>query len=95
MRLVSFNEYLKEILKNATYQEDAELGCIVAIASSLKGCMTQGNNFEEARENLIDAIEVWIMAGLMEGEIMPEINGVQLAITHQFDHLNFAEAVNA
>ena len=40
--------------------------------------MTQGDNIEEARDNLIDAIELWITVGLREGEEMPLINGVKL-----------------
>ncbi|MFV1974812.1 MAG: type II toxin-antitoxin system HicB family antitoxin [Candidatus Scalindua sp.] len=28
---------------------------------------TQGRNFEEARENLIDAIELWVAVGLKRG----------------------------
>jgi len=41
--------------------------------------MTQGNNFEEARENLIDAIELRITVTLREGEEVPKINETQLA----------------
>jgi predicted RNase H-like HicB family nuclease len=79
MKYVSFKEYVKEILKTAEYNRDEELDCVVAIAPVLKGCMTQGNNFEEARENLIDAIELWITITLREGEEVPKINETQLA----------------
>ncbi|MBE9594348.1 MAG: hypothetical protein IMF19_12825, partial [Proteobacteria bacterium] len=34
--------------------------------------------FEEARDNLIDAIELWLTVGLREGEEMPIINEVRL-----------------
>jgi len=30
--------------------------------------MTQGDNFEDARDNLIDAVELWITVGLIEAE---------------------------
>ncbi len=40
--------------------------------------MTQGNNFEEARENLIDAIELWLTVGLREGQEIPVVNEVKL-----------------
>jgi len=69
MKYVGFKEYVKAILKTAEYKRDEELDCVVAIAPTLKGCMTQGNNFEEARENLIDAIELWITVTLREGEV--------------------------
>ena len=78
MNYVGFKDYVKEILKTAEYRRDTEAGCIVAVASVLPGCMTQGDNFEEARDNLIDAIELWLTVGLREGEEMPLINGVKL-----------------
>lgn len=85
MKYVGFKDYVKEILKTAEYKRDPEVGCVVAIASVLPGCMTQGDNFEEARDNLIDAIELWLTVGLREGEEMPLINGVKLvtAVEHQ------------
>jgi predicted RNase H-like HicB family nuclease len=78
MKYVGFKDYVKEILKSAEYKKDTEVGCVVAITSVLPGCMTQGNNFEEARENLIDAIELWLTVGLREGQEMPVVNAVKL-----------------
>ena len=78
MKYVGFKEYVREILKTAEYKRDTKVDCVVAIASVLPGCMSQGNNFEEARDNLIDAIELWLTVGLKEGEEMPLINGVKL-----------------
>lgn len=79
MKTVSFTQYVKEILKYAEYREGADFNCVVATVPILPGCMTQGNNFEEARANLIDAIELWITVGLREGEGMPVINSCHLA----------------
>jgi predicted RNase H-like HicB family nuclease len=39
----------------------------------------QGRTFEEAREDLIDAIELWVMSALMDGDEIPVINGCRLA----------------
>ncbi|MGC8639776.1 MAG: type II toxin-antitoxin system HicB family antitoxin [Isosphaeraceae bacterium] len=74
-------DYITEVLKNAVYEKGEQLNVIVAEAPDLPGCMTQGNTFEEARENLVDAIEVWLMAGLRSGEDPPVVNGCRLAIT--------------
>ena len=79
MKYVGLKEYVKEILKSAEYKKDNETDCVVAVASILPGCMTQGGNFEEARDDLIDAIELWITVGLREREDMPVVNGVMLA----------------
>lgn len=79
MKYVGFKDYVKEVLKSAQYVRDAAIGCVVATTPVLPGCMTQGDNFEDARDNLIDAIELWVTVGLREGEEMPEVNGVKLA----------------
>jgi predicted RNase H-like HicB family nuclease len=80
-RRVSLAEYTAEILKNAVYEKGEELDVIVAEAPDLPGCLTQGATFEEARENLLDAIEVWVLSGLRDGDDPPVVNGCQLAIT--------------
>jgi predicted RNase H-like HicB family nuclease len=82
MKDVSLTVYVKEILKTAEYRRDTELNCVVAFAPVLPGCMTQADNFEEARENLIDAIELWITIGRREGENMPAVNGLRMESCH-------------
>src|SRR5271155_1329693 len=77
----SLSVYIAEILKNAVYEKGEQLDVIVAEAPDLPGCMTQGATFEEARENLVDAIEVWLMSGLRSGDDPPVVNGCRLAIT--------------
>jgi len=79
MKHVGFHEYVKEILRTAEYRKDTDVDCVVALAPGLPGCMTQGDSFEEARENLIDAIKLWLTVGLRDGEELPAINGVKLA----------------
>src|SRR5260370_15433177 len=77
----SLSEYIAEILKNAVYEKGEQLDVMVAEAPDLPGCLTQGATFEEARENLVDAIEVWLLSGLRSGEDLPAVNGCRLAIT--------------
>jgi hypothetical protein len=79
-RPVSLRSYVSEVLKNSVYEKGERLKVIVAEATDLPGCLTQGATFEEARENLVDAIEVWLMSGLLSGEDPPVVNGCRLAI---------------
>lgn len=79
-RQVTLRKYVTEVLKKAIYEKGEILDVVVAEAPDLPGCFTQGSSFEEARENLIDAIEVWIMSGLQSGAELPAVNGCQLAI---------------
>jgi predicted RNase H-like HicB family nuclease len=76
MRYVGFKDYVKEILKTAEYRRDEDLGVVVGVVPALLGCMTQGDNFEETRDLLIDAIELWITVGLREGKKMPSVNSM-------------------
>ncbi len=80
-RRAKLADYIAEILKNAVYEKGEQLDAIVAEAPDLPGCLTQEATFEEARENLVDAIEDWLMSGLRSGEDLPVVNGYQLAIT--------------
>lgn len=80
-RAVPLREYVTAALKNAIYERGEVMEVIVAEAPDLPGCLTQGISYEEARDNLIDAIEVWVMAGLQSGEELPVVNGCRLAIT--------------
>src|SRR5271166_6162817 len=80
-RRVGLAEYIREVLKNAVYEKGEMLDVIVAEAPDLPGCLTQGATLEEARENLVDAIEVWLMSGLRSGEDPPVVNRCSLAIT--------------
>src|SRR5437016_3436677 len=80
-RPVSLRHYLSEVLKNAAYEKGEKLDVIVAEAPDLPGCLTQGATFEEARENLVDAIEVWLLSGLRSGQDPPVVNGCRLGIT--------------
>src|SRR5881392_775222 len=76
----SLADYIAEILKNAVYEKGEKLDVIVAEAPDLPGCLTQGATFEEAREDLVDAIEVWLLSGLRSGQDTPPVNGCRLAV---------------
>ena len=77
----TLSEYVSEVLKNAVYEKGEQLDVIIAEAPDLPGCMTQAASIEEARTNLVDAIEVWLMSGLRSGEDPPVVNSCRLAIT--------------
>ncbi len=84
MKTLSFQDFVKEILKNAKYKKGRDMDCIVAIAPDLPGCMTQGDNVEDARDNLLDAIQLWITSALSDGEKIPTVNGYELVVAKQW-----------
>jgi len=80
MAFVSLSRYVREALTMAEYRKGSDFDCVVVFVLALPGCLTQGANLEEARSNLIDAIEVWVTAGLRAGEAPPPLNGCVLGV---------------
>ncbi len=91
-KFVNLTEYINEILKTAEYKKGEDLDCIIAIAKALPGCLTQGKDYEEARTNLIDAIETWILSSLKDGEELPEINGCILRLGERKNNIEIGYA---
>jgi predicted RNase H-like HicB family nuclease len=79
MKRVSLSKYVELALRRADYEKGESFDCVVAEALDLPGCLTQGRTFEEARENLKDAIELWITVCLSKGEVLPLIDGCTVA----------------
>ena len=59
------------ILSYTVIFEKAEEGGYTAFVPSLPGCMTQGNTFEEAKENAKDAISGYLEVLKDDGEDFP------------------------
>ena len=88
---VTFRKYVREILQHAAYRPCEDSDCVIAFAEVLPGCVTQGDTFEAARELLIDAIELWVLSAVKDGDDLPIVNGFKLAVSGPPE----AEAVNA
>ncbi len=95
MKKLSFQDFVKEVLRGAEYKKGRDENCVVAIAQDLPGCMTQGDNYEEARENLIDAIELWITSALRDGERIPPVRGNELILLKTRAQRAYHKAVHA
>ena len=69
-------DYLKAALAIAEYEQDN--GMIVASVPGLFGFYSQGENYEEARTNLMDAIEGNVLIDLQMGWDVPDIPGFEI-----------------
>jgi predicted RNase H-like HicB family nuclease len=87
-RSFSLSAYLEQALKLAEYEKD-ENGVIVASVPNISGFFSQGENFEEARNNLRDAIEGNLLIALQLGFEIPAIEGVDIK------EIDYAEAYAA
>ncbi len=73
----SISAYVEQALKLAEYEKD-ENGVVVASVPNASGFFSQGENFEEARVNLRDAIEGNLVVALQLGFEIPPIAGVDI-----------------
>ena len=75
VRMLSISRYVQTALTQAVYEPD-EHGVIVARVPGMPGFFSQGETFEEARENLRDAIEGNLTMALQMGFPIPPLEGV-------------------
>lgn len=79
MRVKTFSliRYLEHALRKAEYSSDED-GLIVARVEGAAGFFAQGDNVEDARENLRDVIEGNVLLALQLGLPIPDIDGVEI-----------------
>jgi predicted RNase H-like HicB family nuclease len=75
VRVLSISRYVQAALERAEYKSD-ENGVIIACVPGAAGFFSQGDSFEEARENLRDAIEGNLTLALQLGLPIPAFEGV-------------------
>ncbi len=66
VRMLSISQYVQAALERAVYEPD-EYGVIIARVPGMEGFFSQGETFEDARENLRDAIEGNLTLALQMG----------------------------
>jgi len=77
VRMFRLSEYVNAALKLAEYERDED-GVVIAQVPNASGFFSQGDTFEEARENLRDAIEGNVMLALQLGFEVPVIEGIPI-----------------
>ena len=77
VKIFSLARYVEHALQGAEYAFDED-GVVVAKVPGAAGFFTQGATFEEARENLRDAIEGNVLLALQLGLPIPRISGVTI-----------------
>ncbi len=77
LKAFSLADYLKAALACAEYEQDED-GLIVARVPGAVGCYSQGESYEEARTNLLDAIEGNVLIALQMGWEIPQIHGFEI-----------------
>lgn len=71
----------KKILKYTAIFEAAPEGGYVVTVPALPGCMTQGDTFEEATENIREVIELCLSVLKEDGDDIPEESEERIVAT--------------
>lgn len=64
----------------AVFEEDPDGGFVVSVPA-IPGCLSQGKTFEEAKENIQEAISLCLEDMKENGEEIPEIFGQPILTT--------------
>lgn len=64
-------EYIENLLKKAEYEYDEETRSWCASVKELPGAYAQADTVEEAREQLAEVIEDYILVSLQDKQILP------------------------
>jgi predicted RNase H-like HicB family nuclease len=66
---------VNEALAQATYEYGADTESWCAWVEALPGCWSQADTVEEARREMAEVIEGWLILSLQRGHPIPELNG--------------------
>jgi len=81
---VTLAEYIERAMRRARIIQD-ETG-YTATVPFLRGCISCGRTEQEARENLKEAIEAWLLTGLRFGDPIPSVGNAVLVYTVDEEH---------
>lgn len=76
-KIFSLSKYVEKVLEKAEYCRD-ENGVVIAKIPKMNGFFAQGNNFEEARQNLQEVIEGNVILALQLGFSIPGLEYVDV-----------------
>lgn len=79
IKIFSMAQYVQAALKQAHYEID-ENGIVIASVPEASGFFAQGENFEDARENLSDVIEGNVLLALQLGLPIPPMTDVAIEV---------------
>ena len=79
IQMFSMAHYVQAALTQARYEIDED-GIVIASIPEASGFFAQGENFEDARQNLSDVIEGNVLLALQLGLPIPPMTGVTIEI---------------
>ena len=75
-----FAEYIAAALRRAEYKIIESDGPVFVSVPGLNGAWATGKTIEEARAELIEVIEEWLVLGIKLGHTIPAIEGTMINV---------------
>ena len=75
------SDYLDAAMKRAHYEMIEDEEPFYGEISECQGVWATGANLEECRQNLLEALEGWLILGLQRGLPIPVIDGITVAVS--------------
>ncbi len=73
------NSYIEEVLKKAKYEYGKTTDSWCASIDILPGAYAQADTLEEARSQLAEVIEEYVLVSLVSGDKLPAINDLDFS----------------
>lgn len=73
------NSYVEEVLKKARYEYCEETKSWCAISDILPGAYAQADTLEEARNQLAEVIEEYVLVSLANGDDLPVMDNLDFS----------------
>lgn len=73
------NEYCKKAIETAIYKQLSD-GTWFGEIPGFRGVWANGNSMEKCRGELIEVLEEWLFLKLRDGDLIPEIDGLQIEL---------------
>ena len=74
-------EYCQKAIEKAEYKK-LDDGTWYAEMPGFKGVWANAETVEDCRKELISVLEEWIVLKLRDGDVVPEVDGLSVQITH-------------
>lgn len=73
------NEYCKKVIETAIYKQLSD-GTWFGEIPGFRGVWANDKSMEKCREELIEVLEEWLFLKLRDGDLIPEIDGLQIEL---------------
>ena len=78
MRKSTISDYITKAIQHTAYEYCEETKSWGAYIPQLPGCWAQGTTIEDARSELIEVIEGWLILALQFNDPIPELDGLAI-----------------